>query len=79
MKITGIMFYYYFVCHRKLWYFTKGISFEEENENVMLGRLLEDSSYGNDKKHIMIDNTVNVDFIQGVFALKKKIFQEDFL
>ncbi|MFK4784619.1 CRISPR-associated protein Cas4 [Fusobacterium sp. MFO224] len=64
MKTTGIMFYYYFVCHRKLWYFSKGISLEEENENVMLGKLLDDSSFSKDKKHIMIDETVNVDFIR---------------
>ena len=64
MRITGIMFYYYFVCPRKLWHFSKGISLEDENENVMLGKLLDVSSFGREKKHIMIDNTVNVDFIK---------------
>lgn len=64
MKITGVMFYYYFVCHRKLWLFSKDITFEKENENVMLGKLLDENSYKKDKKHIMIDETINIDFIR---------------
>lgn len=64
MKITGVMFYYYFVCHRKLWLFSKDITFEKDNENVMLGKLLDENSYKKDKKHIMIDETINIDFIR---------------
>ncbi|MGL5190866.1 MAG: CRISPR-associated protein Cas4 [Cetobacterium sp.] len=63
-KITGIMFYYYFVCKRKLWLFSKDISFEEENENVILGKLLDESSYSKEEKHIMIDETINIDFLK---------------
>lgn len=64
MRITGTMFYYYFICHRKLWCFYNHISFENENENVQLGKLIDESSYGREHKHIMIDETVNVDFIK---------------
>lgn len=64
-RITGIMIYYYFVCKRKLWYFTHEISMETENENVMLGKLLDENSYQRDDKHINIDNVVNIDFIKG--------------
>ncbi|MGB6127341.1 MAG: CRISPR-associated protein Cas4 [Psychrilyobacter sp.] len=64
MKVTGVMFYYYYVCHRKLWLFSKDITFEKENENVMLGKLLDENSYKKDKKHIMIDETINIDFIR---------------
>lgn len=40
-KITGIMLYYYFVCKRKLWLFYNGISMEDENENVQIGKFLD--------------------------------------
>lgn len=63
-RITGVMIYYYFVCKRKLWYFTHEISMETENENVMLGKLLDENSYQRDEKHINIDNTINIDFIK---------------
>lgn len=62
-NITGIMVYYYFVCERKLWYFTNGINMEQENELVSIGKILDETTYTKEKKHIMIDNTINIDFI----------------
>lgn len=63
-RITGVMVYYYFVCKRKLWYFVHEINMENENENVMLGKLLDDNSYQRNDKHINIDNVINIDFIR---------------
>lgn len=63
-KITGVMFYYYHVCKRKLWLFSKNISLEEENDNVILGKLLDENSYTREDKHIMIDETINIDFLK---------------
>ncbi|MFQ7573811.1 MAG: CRISPR-associated protein Cas4 [Lachnospira sp.] len=62
--ITGIMIYYYFVCHRKLWYFCSELRMEDESDAVKLGKLLDESSYIRDDKHINIDNVVNIDFIK---------------
>lgn len=64
MRITGTMFYYYFVCRRKLWCFYNNIALENESETVLLGKLIDESAYGREHKHIMIDETVNVDFIK---------------
>jgi CRISPR-associated exonuclease Cas4 len=64
MRVTGTMFYYYFVCQRKLWCFYNNIRLENENEKVLLGKLLDESSYKRERKHILIDETVNVDFIK---------------
>lgn len=63
-RISGVMIYYYFVCKRKLWYFMHEISMETENENVLLGKLLDENSYKRDDKHINIDNVINIDFIK---------------
>lgn len=63
-RITGVMVYYYFICKRKLWYFCHEINMEDENENVMLGKLLDETSYRRDEKHINIDNVINIDFIK---------------
>ena len=54
-QITGVMIYYYFI-HE--------ISMEAENENVMLGKLLDENSYQRGDKHINIDNVINIDFIK---------------
>ncbi len=63
-RITGVMIYYYFVCKRKLWYFCHEINMESENEDVMLGKLLDEGSYKRNDKHINIDNIINIDFIK---------------
>lgn len=64
MRITGTMFPYYYICQRKLWLFANHIQFESENENVQLGKLLDQTSYSREEKHILIDETIQVDFIQ---------------
>ena len=63
-KITGLMIYYYFICQRKLWYFVNEINMEQNSELVSIGKILGETSYSREKKEILIDNTINIDFIQ---------------
>lgn len=63
-RITGVMLYYYNVCHRKLWYFYNEIQMEDTNDDVAIGRILDEQTYKRDNKHINIDNVINIDFIR---------------
>lgn len=63
-EITGLMVYYYFVCKKKLWYFVNQIQMEQNSELVEIGKIVDDTSYENQEKHILIDNTINIDFIK---------------
>ncbi len=63
-EITGVMIYYYEVCKRKLWYFYNEIQMEQGNENVLIGKAIDEETYKRDKKHINIDNIINIDFIR---------------
>ena len=63
-EITGVMFYYYYVCKRKLWYFYNEIGMEHNHENVLLGKLLDEEAYERNDKHINIDNVINIDYIK---------------
>lgn len=56
------MVYYYNVCKRKLWFFSNEINMEDCSEDVMIGALLDQKSYGREDKHINIDNVINIDF-----------------
>lgn len=58
------MFNYYFVCKRKLWYFANHINLEDEHENVKIGKTLDETSYSRERKDILIDDTINIDFIR---------------
>ena len=63
-NISGMMFYYYFVCKRKLWLFVNEIQLENGNEDVKIGRLIDENSYSRESKHVLIDNTINIDFLK---------------
>lgn len=64
VKVTGVMFYYYYVCIRKMWFFSRGITLEEGYENVEIGKIIDDTTYKRSKKHIQIDETINIDFLK---------------
>lgn len=64
MNITGIMIYYYFVCKRRLWYFANQINMEQNSELVKIGKIIDEMTYTREKKQILIDNTINIDFIK---------------
>lgn len=70
-SITGVMVYYYFVCKRKLWYFYNEIAMEQNNDNVKIGKLIDEESYSRNEKHININNIINIDYIY-----KDKILHE---
>lgn len=63
-KITGLMVYYYFVCRKKLWLFGNGFEMEEESELVHMGKIIDETSYQSERKHIMINEEINIDFIE---------------
>lgn len=68
-RISGIMVYYYYVCKRKLWYFSHDLQMEQNDENVSLGKALDEASYARDDKHIQIDGVINIDFIRNYGVL----------
>ena len=69
MSITGIMVYYYFICERRLWYFANQINMEQNSELVQIGKIIDETTYSREKKGILIDNTINIDFINKTAVL----------
>lgn len=63
-KITGVMVYYYFVCKRKLWFFANNVTMEQNSDLVSMGKLIDETSYSREKKHILINESINIDFLR---------------
>ncbi len=63
IRFTGTQINYYFLCKKKLWYFTKNIEMEQTSDAVYLGKLTHETSYEREKKEIDIDDTIKIDFI----------------
>lgn len=62
--ISGMMVYYYIVCKRKLWYFYNQIQMEHDNDNVLIGKVIDENTYRGEEKHINIDDVISVDYIK---------------
>lgn len=60
---TGTQINYYFVCKRKLWYFSNDLSMEHNSDNVSIGKQIHEESYKRKNKEVMIDNQIALDFL----------------
>lgn len=64
LGLTGTEINYYFICHRKLWFFAHHITMEQESDRVAMGKLIHEASYTRDKKEIEIDQRIKLDFLR---------------
>jgi CRISPR-associated exonuclease Cas4 len=73
IDISGTEFNYYHVCHRKLWLFSHDIQMEANSDAVFQGKLIHEHSYERQRKEIMIDGAIRIDFMDdGVVHEVKK-------
>jgi len=61
-KLTGTHINYFFVCKRKLWLFEHGITMEHTSDTVLLGKLIDESSYERQDKRLNIDGSIVIDW-----------------
>lgn len=62
--VTGLKIAYYNVCLTKLWLFSHQIQFENENVYVQMGRQIQEKRYNREKKDILINDMICIDYIQ---------------
>jgi len=60
---TGTQINYYFVCRRKLWLFSHNLNMEHTSDTVYMGKLIGEESYGREKKEVLVDNLIKIDFV----------------
>lgn len=61
-NITGTQVNFYFHCHRQLWLFSHHINTEQDSDEVLLGRIIHDTSYERERHEIEI-GPIKVDFL----------------
>lgn len=61
LKVTGTMVNYYYVCQRKLWFFSRNIQMEHESDAVFQGKILGEESYERRKKEVDIGDAIVLD------------------
>jgi CRISPR-associated exonuclease Cas4 len=72
MKVTGTIYAYSYLCYRKVWFSYHNICKENDNQNVAMGALVDDSTYKRFEHNINIDN-ISIDYIKGnvIYEVKK--------
>lgn len=74
LKVSGIKINYYFICKRKLWLFSKGITMEDGSDRVLEGSVVHEESYRKENtKELLIDDLIRVDIINKDFVKEVKI------
>ncbi|QJA08406.1 CRISPR-associated protein Cas4 [Romboutsia sp. CE17] len=74
LKVQGVKINYYYVCKRKLWLFSKGITMEQNSSRVEIGKTVHENSYKKVKnKEMLIDDILKLDIIQGDYVREVKI------
>ncbi len=63
LHFTGTQINYYFVCKRKLWFFSHNIELESDSDLVLLGKLLHEHSYTREMKEVGIER-IKIDFVK---------------
>jgi CRISPR-associated exonuclease Cas4 len=63
MDVTGTHIWYYFICKREVWLMIHNIAPDQEDENVDLGRFINEHTYQRNKQEILIGN-IKVDRIR---------------
>jgi len=58
---TGTQINYFFVCHRKLWFFSHNLQMEHESDTVFIGKMIGEESYDRRKKEIDIGGVIVLD------------------
>lgn len=71
MLPTATHINYYFVCRKKLWYFSHGLQCEHESELVHHGRNLHENSYKDKQKELMF-GSIKLDWLD----MKNKVVHE---
>lgn len=70
--ISGTAINYYFICHRKLYLYYHNLCYEDNSENVLIGKILHDNRYDKtDKKTIQFDG-IKIDKVEGDYVVEYK-------
>jgi CRISPR-associated exonuclease Cas4 len=73
--MTGTQISYYFICHRKLWLFTRNIDMEQTSDTVAMGKFISESTYERQNHEIHItddEDDIVLDFYDG----QRKVIHE---
>lgn len=53
VRVNGTLVWYYFICQREVWLMGHQLNPDEDNANLEIGRLIQETTYLRDKKRLI--------------------------
>lgn len=57
LHVSGTLIWYYYICPREVWLIGHQITPDQDNDNVSLGRFIQDYSYPRERKELQVGNS----------------------
>lgn len=63
---------YYIVCHRELWFFSRGIDIDRETPNIQRGAHIDETSYSDRRRSFQINGRIALDILDSGEVMEVK-------
>jgi len=57
IEIGGTLIWYYYICRREVWLMGHSIIPDQENDNIIIGKTIDETSYAREKKQINVGHS----------------------
>jgi CRISPR-associated exonuclease Cas4 len=74
LPIGGTLIWYSVMCPRQVWFLSRRIVPDQEHDTLLMGRQVHAESYRQQRREVLIDNTIRIDVVpgEGIVAEVKK-------
>lgn len=71
-RLSGVMFQYYVVCERELWFLSRDVEIERNNPAVVRGTNVDDTAYADKRRDLRVDGIIALDVLDSGEVLEVK-------
>lgn len=71
-RLTGVMFQYYEVCERELWFLSRDVEIDRNNPAVVRGTDVDDRAYDDKRRNVRVDGIIAIDVLDSGEILEVK-------
>lgn len=57
VRVSGTLIWYYHICLRQVWLISHQLTPDAEDQNILIGRLIDETSYGREKKELIVGSS----------------------
>ncbi|WP_435066704.1 CRISPR-associated protein Cas4 [Haloplanus sp. C73] len=71
-RLTGVMFQYYAVCERELWFLSRDVEIDRDTPAIVRGSIVDDSAYSDKRRDVRVDGIIAIDVLDSGEILEVK-------